>query len=167
MTRLSDEQEVTTADMLEIVASGGNGSDLVDLSPLLQKAARELREKDARIARFQAITGMVISIIDMSLKKSGAQGGGIVTVAENGTLALTPFKAGESLTASPFTFGGRGTYAVVPDGLAVIGGGGGGGGGISRSALYGGETIETRTGTSRPAVPTTEGGTMPPKTSAH
>jgi hypothetical protein len=40
---------VTTADMLEIAASGGNGSEYVDIVGLMENAAKELREKDADI----------------------------------------------------------------------------------------------------------------------
>ena len=40
---------VTTADMLEIAASGGNGSEYVDIVGLMENAAKELREKDAEI----------------------------------------------------------------------------------------------------------------------
>jgi hypothetical protein len=51
MTRLTDEElDITTADMLEIVASGGNGSELVELPAIMSKAAKELREKGALIA---------------------------------------------------------------------------------------------------------------------
>jgi hypothetical protein len=54
-TPVSDEElDITTADMLEIVASGGNGSELVDLPAIMSKAAKELREKDARIAELDA-----------------------------------------------------------------------------------------------------------------
>jgi predicted nuclease with TOPRIM domain len=47
---MSEEFEVTTADMLEIVAGGGNGVEYIDVNGLIEKAAKELREKDARIA---------------------------------------------------------------------------------------------------------------------
>ena len=40
---------ITTADMLEIAASGGNGSEYVDIVGLMENAAKELREKDAKI----------------------------------------------------------------------------------------------------------------------
>ena len=40
---------LTTADMLEIAASGGNGSEYVDIVGLMENAAKELREKDAEI----------------------------------------------------------------------------------------------------------------------
>ena len=46
--------DITTADMLEIVVSGGNGSELVELPAIMSKAAKELREKDARIAELEA-----------------------------------------------------------------------------------------------------------------
>ncbi|MFN7609225.1 MAG: hypothetical protein ACK5PJ_07875, partial [Ralstonia sp.] len=53
--RLTDEElDITTADMLEIVASGGNGGELVELPAIMSKAAKELREKDARIAELEA-----------------------------------------------------------------------------------------------------------------
>ena len=42
---------VTTADMLEIAASGANGSEYVDIVGLMENAAKELREKDAEIER--------------------------------------------------------------------------------------------------------------------
>ena len=44
---------VTTADMLEIAASGGNGSEYVDIVGLMENAAKELREKDAKIERLR------------------------------------------------------------------------------------------------------------------
>ena len=44
---------VTTADMLEIAASGGNGSEYVDIVGLMENAAKELREKDAEILRLR------------------------------------------------------------------------------------------------------------------
>ena len=44
---------VTTADMLEIAASGGNGSEYVDIVGLMENAAKELREKDAEIERLR------------------------------------------------------------------------------------------------------------------
>lgn len=40
---------ITTADMLEIAASGGNGSEYVDIVGLMENAAKELREKDVEI----------------------------------------------------------------------------------------------------------------------
>lgn len=40
---------VTTADMLEIVAGGGNGVEYVDIVGLMEDAAKELREKDVKI----------------------------------------------------------------------------------------------------------------------
>ena len=44
---------ITTADMLEIAASGGNGSEYVDIVGLMENAAKELREKDAEIERLR------------------------------------------------------------------------------------------------------------------
>ena len=44
---------VTTADMLEIAASGANGSEYVDIVGLMENAAKELREKDAEIERLR------------------------------------------------------------------------------------------------------------------
>ena len=44
---------ITTADILEIAASGGNGSEYVDIVGLMENAAKELREKDAKIERLR------------------------------------------------------------------------------------------------------------------
>lgn len=44
---------ITTADMLEIAASGGNGSEYVDIVGLMENAAKELREKDAKIEQLR------------------------------------------------------------------------------------------------------------------
>ena len=44
---------LTTADMLEIAASGANGSEYVDIVGLMENAAKELREKDAEIERLR------------------------------------------------------------------------------------------------------------------
>lgn len=52
---------VTTADMLEIVAGGGNGVEYVDITGLMETAAKELREKDDEIVRLR---GMLISALD-------------------------------------------------------------------------------------------------------
>lgn len=38
--------EPTTADLLEILATGANGTEYVDITWLLERAAKELREKD-------------------------------------------------------------------------------------------------------------------------
>lgn len=46
-----------TADMLEIVASGGNGAELVDLPWLLGVAVKELRETDAIRAERERLRG--------------------------------------------------------------------------------------------------------------
>ena len=48
-----EEFEVTIADMLEIVAGGGNGVEYVDIVGLMEKAAKELREKYAEIERLR------------------------------------------------------------------------------------------------------------------
>ena len=51
---MSDEEFIiTTDDMLEIVAGGGNGVELVNISALLAQAAKELREKDEKIANLK------------------------------------------------------------------------------------------------------------------
>ena len=52
---------VTTADMLEIVAGGGNGVEYVDITGLMETAAKELREKDDEIVRLRE---MLISALD-------------------------------------------------------------------------------------------------------
>ncbi|MEY2653730.1 MAG: hypothetical protein RLZZ524_758 [Pseudomonadota bacterium] len=44
---MSDKIELSTADMLEIVAGGGNGVEHVDVPALMEKAAAELREAGA------------------------------------------------------------------------------------------------------------------------
>ena len=44
---------LTTADMLEIVAGGGNGVEYVDITGLMETAAKELREKDDEIERLR------------------------------------------------------------------------------------------------------------------
>ena len=49
-----DELQITTADMLEIVAGGGNGVEYVDVCGLIETAAKELREKDDEITRLRA-----------------------------------------------------------------------------------------------------------------
>jgi len=53
--------KVTTADMLEIVAGGGNGVEYVDIVGLMEDAAKELRTKDEEIERLR---GMLISALD-------------------------------------------------------------------------------------------------------
>ena len=45
--------DLPTADMLEIFASGGNGSEYVDAHWLLNKAATELREAAIRIEELE------------------------------------------------------------------------------------------------------------------
>lgn len=48
-----DELQITTADMLEIVAGGGNGVEYVDVCGLIETAAKELREKDKDISNLR------------------------------------------------------------------------------------------------------------------
>jgi hypothetical protein len=54
-TEADEPFEITTADMLEIVASGGNGSELVDLPLLLEKAAKELRDYAAEVTLLRKV----------------------------------------------------------------------------------------------------------------
>lgn len=56
---MSDEMHVTTTDMLEIVASGGNGAEYVDYMGLMGQAAKELREMDAEIERLRKYESIV------------------------------------------------------------------------------------------------------------
>lgn len=49
-----DELQITTADMLEIVAGGGNGVEYVDVCGLIETAAKELRQKDEEITTLLA-----------------------------------------------------------------------------------------------------------------
>ena len=51
----TEKFDVPTADMLEIVAGGGNGVEYVDLPGLLERAAKELREKSAEIPRLRKL----------------------------------------------------------------------------------------------------------------
>ena len=66
---------ITTADMLEIAASGGNGSEYVDIVGLMENAAKELREKDAEIEqlrealRFYAEWGIDAPAVDAIIEK--------------------------------------------------------------------------------------------------
>lgn len=48
-----EDFQVTTADMLEIVLSGGNGAEYVNIAGLMEKAVNELREKDAENIRLR------------------------------------------------------------------------------------------------------------------
>ena len=68
---------VTTADMLEIAASGGNGSEYVDIVGLMENAAKELREKDAEIERLREYERLVKFIandyIELSYEKAQCQ----------------------------------------------------------------------------------------------
>jgi hypothetical protein len=50
---MSDKIELSTADMLEIAASGGNGVEYVDVPALMEKAAAELREAADEIVRLR------------------------------------------------------------------------------------------------------------------
>ena len=51
---------VTTADMLEIVAGGGNGVEYVDITGLMETAAKELKEKDEEIERLQGYRNKIL-----------------------------------------------------------------------------------------------------------
>ena len=53
--------KVTTADMLEIVAGGGNGVEYVDIVSLIETAAKELREKDAKI---EQLRGVLLTVLE-------------------------------------------------------------------------------------------------------
>ena len=59
---------VTTADMLEIAASGGNGSEYVDIVGLMENAAKELREKDAEIERLREALRLERQLKDDALR---------------------------------------------------------------------------------------------------
>lgn len=50
---MTEEFDVTTADMLEIIAGGGNGIEYVDIVSLIEKAAKELREQAYEIERLR------------------------------------------------------------------------------------------------------------------
>jgi hypothetical protein len=54
-TEADEPFKITTADMLEIVASGGNGSELVDLPSLLEKAAKELRDYETEVTLLRKV----------------------------------------------------------------------------------------------------------------
>ena len=66
---------ITTADILEIAASGGNGSEYVDIVGLMENAAKELREKDAEIEwlrealRFYAEWGIDAPAVDAIIEE--------------------------------------------------------------------------------------------------
>lgn len=47
-------ENITTADMIEIVAAGGNGVEHVDTPALLEMAAKELRESADKIKALRA-----------------------------------------------------------------------------------------------------------------
>jgi len=68
---------VTTADMLEIVAGGGNGVEYVDITGLMETAAKELREKDDEIERLREYERLVKFIandyIELSYEKAQCQ----------------------------------------------------------------------------------------------
>lgn len=53
---------VTTADMLEIAAGGGNGSEYVDIVGLMETAAKELREKDDKIERLRKVLRQITEL---------------------------------------------------------------------------------------------------------
>ena len=53
---------VTTADMLEIVAGGGNGSEYVDIVGLLETAAKELRTKDEKIEQLREVLQQITEL---------------------------------------------------------------------------------------------------------
>ena len=59
---------LTTADMLEIAASGGNGSEYVDIVGLMENAAKELREKDAEIERLREALRLERQLKDDALR---------------------------------------------------------------------------------------------------
>ena len=59
---------VTTADMLEIAASGANGSEYVDIVGLMENAAKELREKDDEIERLREALRLERQLKDDALR---------------------------------------------------------------------------------------------------
>ena len=59
-----EDFEVTTADMLEIVAGGGNGAEYVNIVGLIDQAAKELREKDFEIERLRDALRAIATISD-------------------------------------------------------------------------------------------------------
>ena len=60
---------VTTADMLEIVAGGGNGVEYVDITGLMETAAKELREKDAKIERLRNNQSILITSFRINMMR--------------------------------------------------------------------------------------------------
>ena len=60
---------VTTADMLEIVAGGGNGVEYVDITGLMETAARELREKDDEIERLRNNQSILITSFRINMMR--------------------------------------------------------------------------------------------------
>lgn len=69
--------ELELADMLEILASGGNGSELVDINSLLEQAARELRRRPKWNGGFAQARKMALEL----LPKPSTEGA-IVRLAE-------------------------------------------------------------------------------------
>ena len=63
---------VTTADMLEIVAGGGNGVEYVDITGLMETAAKELKEKDAEIERLRGILRLITELSPFKLNPGHA-----------------------------------------------------------------------------------------------
>ena len=59
---------LTTADMLEIAASGGNGSEYVDIVGLMENASKELREKDDEIERLREALRLERQLKDDALR---------------------------------------------------------------------------------------------------
>ena len=60
---------VTTADMLEIVAGGGNGVEYVDITGLMETAAKELREKDAEIEQLRNNQSILITSFRINMMR--------------------------------------------------------------------------------------------------
>ena len=58
---------VTTADMLEIVAGAGNGSEYVDIVGLLETAAKELRTKDEKIEQLREVLQQITELSPFKL----------------------------------------------------------------------------------------------------
>ena len=58
---------VTTADMLEIVAGGGNGSVYDDIIGVLETAAKELRTKDEKIEQLREVLQQITELSPFKL----------------------------------------------------------------------------------------------------
>ena len=56
--------ELELADVLEILASGGNGSELVDINSLLEQAAKELRRRPKWNGGFAQARKIAADILD-------------------------------------------------------------------------------------------------------